>query len=228
MLIAGFPLLQFAYYMSLPGTADLIARHRYSDSHFDAWVAARDAAANRTLNCTLDQLTTEYASGCWCNNSIPSGDICLARVALDTLSNLHSSPATIGRFLRRQGLSRTNISSASRAFGSTVSGAGVTPTSFRFPWKGGMPAGVPEDKFPEDLCPTLYLWPCFTLKQCAASQDPDAPPAPGSSTAPSLPSAPPPAPPSPPYKCKKDMPDKWGDCKIFSLKDSMSTGSAVK
>ena len=211
--------------MTLPGTAELIAAHRSSDHDFDSWIASRDAAAGRTFSCSKRRQSGVIGS-CWCNSSVPSGDICNAKAAMQTLPSLHSEPKTIGRFMRQQSHS---------LLGGVVGGL-VSPKPFTFPWLQEFLDDIAQLDFLEDLlkrdCPLLELIrPCLTLRTCGLvppPPDPTIPNVPSSSTDPYPPPSPPPPPNPPrPYKCKRDAPG-WGSCRQFSLANSREKGSALK
>jgi len=209
---------QFSNYMTASDTADLIAAYRFSDRDFDAWVQKRDTAANRTFNCAPEDLNGLVGS-CWCNASVPSGDICNAILSMSQLPVLHSQPETIGRLLRRQG-SNSKIRSLSQEEKL------LPPEPFRFPWRD-FPQELEAD-FLDDVCPSIATkLPCLSFRQCAKTKsdpatDPSAPPNP--------PYPPLRAPPSPsPYVCKRDKrPGPWYACSAFSIKDGAAKIEALR
>jgi hypothetical protein len=228
---------QFSHYMTAPETADLIAAYRFSDRDFDAWVQQRDTAANRTFKCAPKDLKGLVGS-CWCNASVPSGDICNAIMSMSQLPNLHSQPETIGRLLRRQGA--VGSSSKRRMHASSRSSLGqeeilLPPKTFPFPWRDFPGDGNLEPNFLELLCPSEFEnWPCVSLTQCSREPEPVEKPSapPDAFPAPPTPSPPAPSPPSPPsadpYKCKRDKGKFFTTCSSFNIKDGEAKVSALR
>lgn len=207
--------------MSLPGTADLVAAYRFSDHDFDAWIASRDTATKRDFNCSSEELGGAHGS-CWCKTSVPAGDICIARAALDLLPSLHSQPAAIGDFMRRQG-AYGGIRSSTRS----LKAQDPSPRPFRYPLRDDGSDDSEEFHSFKEECPEVL---CLIFKSCAERPDddpdddnPDAPP-----EAPEAPSTPPPS--RKPYKCDRDKPPvSWGKtCKDFNISNPRGRGSAFK